>query len=332
MEATYGGEVEPAEVYDWWSFGCPCATSGFMVAESNGSVVGVQPMEIFQYHDRKESFKGGMLTGVAVHPQFRRRGIFSALVKACEQEAWRQGAAFVSTMPNDRSRPGFLKLGYTDLGRRKLLVRLIDPRDMGARSVPLFGRLVGGAAQCIQAALKPTSAEDGIALRQVSSIPPEVADLAHRHEALFPGLRMHRSAEWWRWRFLEAPTRRYLIYEARTPDGKLIGLGVCTTRWKGRHKVRYLVDLVVTSQRVVRAIVNRLCEDAATEGSHAIAAVVSSVPLAKALVLVGLWSVPAWVPLKRFYSLVRFNPACDVPPTWQHINGWYQTFADWDNL
>jgi predicted N-acetyltransferase YhbS len=332
LEATYGGEATPAEVYDWWSFGCPCASSGFMVAESNGSVVGVQPLEIFPYHDGQKSFKGGMLTGVAVHPEFRRCGIFSALVKACEQEAWRQGAAFVSTMPNDRSRPGFLKLGYTDLGRRKLLVRLVNPGDMGARSVPWLGRLIGGAAGCIQAAVKPTSAEEGLSLTEIKSISPEVADLALQHETLFPGLRIRRSAEWWRWRFLEAPTRRYRILEARASDGKLAGLGVYTTGWKGRHKVSYLVDLVVGGERAARAIVNRLCEYAATEGSHAFAAVVSSKSLANALNRAGLWSVPAWAPIKRFYSVVRFNPASDIPRTWYNLDGWYQTFADWDNL
>lgn len=332
LEATYGGEAMPAEVYDWWSLGCPCASSGFMVAESNGSIVGVQPMEVFEYSDGQKSFKGGMLTGVAVHPEFRRCGIFSALVKTCEQEAWRQGAAFVSTMPNDRSRPGFLKLGYTDLGRRKLLVRLVNPGDMGARSVPFLGRLLGGAAGCIQAALKRISAEAGISLRQVNTIAPEVTELALKHATLFPGLRITRFAEWWRWRFLEAPTRRYRIYEARTSNAELAGLGVCTTGWKGRHKVSYLVDLVVRAEPVVRAIVNRLCEEAARDGSDAVGAVVSSKSLAKTLNRAGLWSVPAWAPIKRFYSVVRFNPASDVPRTWYNLDGWYQTFADWDNL
>lgn len=332
LEATYGGDATPPEVYDWWSFGCPGASSGFMVAESQGSVVGVQPMEIFPYRDGQKSFKGGMLTGVAVHPEFRRRGIFSALVNACEREAWRQGAAFVSTMPNDRSRPGFLKLGYTDLGRRRLLVRLVNPGDMCARSAPFLGRVIGAAAGCVQAVLKRISAEDGIALRQVNTIAPGVTALALKHETLFPGLRITRSAEWWRWRFLEAPTRRYRIYEATTSSGELAGLAVCTTGWKGRHKVSYLVDMVVSAERVVRAIVNRLCEDAATEGSQALGAVVSSSSLANALSQAGLWIVPAWVPLKRFYSVVRFNPASDIPRTWHHINGRDQTLADWDNL
>ena len=332
LEATYGGEATPADVYDWWSFGCPCASSGFMVAESDGSIVGVQPLEIFPYHDGQESLKGGMLTGVAVHPEFRRRGIFSALVAACEQEAWRQGAAFVSTMPNDRSRPGFLKLGYTDLGRRKLLVRLINPGDTDSGSAPFLGRLIGSAAGRIQAALKRISAEDGISIRQVNTIAPEVTEIVLKHAVLFPGLRIIRSAEWWRWRFLAAPTRRYRIYEARSSNGELAGLGVCTTGWKGRHKVSYLLDLVVVAERVVRAIVNCLCEEAAREGSHAVGAVVSSMSLANALNHAGLWSVPAWAPIKRFYSVVRFNPACDVPQTWQNIGGWYQTFADWDNL
>ncbi len=332
LEATYGGDATPPELYDWWSFGCPCASSGFMVAESNDTIVGVQPMEIFQYHDGQQSFKGGMLTGVAVHPEFRRRGIFSALVEACEQEAWRQKASFVSTMPNERSRPGFLKLGYIDLGCRHLLARPISLGNVGARSLPWLGRFIGNTAERIQKALKPTSTATDLSLAETPGVSPEVADLAIRHATVFPGLRIKRSTEWWHWRFLAAPARRYRILEARTAAGELAGVGVYTSGWRGRNKVSYLVDLVVGDERTLRTIVNRLCSDAAAEGSHAVATVVSSIPLAHALVRAGLWIVPTWVPTKRFYSVVRFNLACNVPQSWQRLNGWYQTFADWDNL
>jgi len=332
LEATYGSEAPPAEGYHWWSFGCPDATSGFMVAETNDAIVGVQPMNILPYHDGCKHFKGGLLTGVAVHPEFRRRGIFSALVKACEKEAWRQDAAFVNTMPNERSRPGFLKLGYTDLGQRYLLARPVQSAQAGARIVPGLGWLIGAAAGGIQKALKPTSVEEGLSVRVAERPSPEVPKLALQHAAIFPGLRMGRSAEWWHWRFLESPTRRYHILEARTDQGALAGVGVYTIASRGWHKITYLVDLVVSTEQALQAIVHRLCENAATEECHAVGVVVSSIPLAKALVRAGLWIDPAWLPIKKFYSVVRFNPACDVPQAWHSLRGWYQTFADWDSI
>ncbi|MEI6916409.1 MAG: hypothetical protein WCL39_14835, partial [Armatimonadota bacterium] len=155
---------------------------------------------------------------------------------------------------------------------------------------------------------------------------------ALQHATVFPGLRMVRSVEWWRWRFLESPTRLYHILEARTCERVLAGVGVYTIASRGRHKISYLVDLVVSSEQALQAIVHRLCENAAKEECHAVGVVVSSIPLAKALVRAGLWSVPAWMPIKKFYSVVRFNPACDVPQAWHSLRGWYQTLADWDTI
>ncbi len=332
LEASYGQKATPAEIYEWWSLGCPCAHPGFMVAESNGLIVGVQPMEIFQYRDAQASFKGGMLTGVAVHPDFRRRGIFSALVRACEEEAWRQGAAFVGTMPNDRSRPGFLKLGYTDLGRRTLLVRLVKPRGGQARSVPVAGNALGTVAEWIQSRFKPLAAEPGMIVRSVNGVIPEMSELAAKHASLFPGLRIQRTSEWWRWRFFEAPVRAYRILECRDHNGELAGLAVYTIKFKGRYKVSYLVDVLVSSEGAAGALVKRWCDDAAGEGAQAVGTVVGSISLTKVLVRGGLWSVPQWLPVKRFYSVVRFNPTSDVPSAWHRLSGWYQTFGDWDNL
>jgi GNAT superfamily N-acetyltransferase len=332
LEATYGPEAAPPEFYDWWCFGCPDATSGFVVAEANGAIVGVQPMIILPYDDGCKHFKGGLLTGVAVHPEFRRRGIFSALVKACEEEAWRQDVVFLSTMPNERSRPGFLKLAYTDLAQRYLLVRPVRPAQAGARIIPGLGWLIGAAVGGLQNVLKPTHVEAGLSVVVAERPTGEVPKLALQHAAIFPGLRIRRSAEWWHWRFLESPTRRYHLIEARTDEGALVGVGVYTIAWRGHKKISYLVDLVVSSEQALQAIVHRLCENAATEECHAVGVVVSSIPLAKALIRAGLWSVPAWVPIKKFYSVVRFNPACDVPQAWHSLRGWYQTLADWDNI
>jgi len=135
MAASYGPDATPGPIFDWWHFGCPVAASGFLVAEVSGRIVGLQPMELLPYEWAGRRLTGATLTGVVVHPEFRRRGLFSSLVQACEREAWRRGADFVTTMPNDRSRPGFLKLGYRDPGRRQLLVLPLNGRKLAQRVV-----------------------------------------------------------------------------------------------------------------------------------------------------------------------------------------------------
>ncbi len=332
LEATYGAKATPAATYNWWSLGFAGATSGFTVAEANGRIVGVQPMEIFTYSDGAKPVKGGVLTGVAVHPDFRRRGIFSALVHGCEAEGWRQGAAFVTSMPNERSRPGFLKIGYADLGQRQLLVRPLQPFAMGGKAFPILGHLAGTGAALVQSVLKRIPSAKELSVRETSDIGAEVELLRQKHTAIFPGLRMFRTTDWWRWRFLESPLRKYRLLAAQTANGDRAGLAAFTLEARGKFKVCYLMDLLVVNENVVPALVNRTCALAAAEGVDAVVAVVSSKRLAQVLSASGFWAVPAWLPVKRFYSVARFNPNQSAPVGWQTLAGWYQTLSDWDNL
>ena len=332
LVASYGAEATPAPTYDWWSFGFTGASSGFMVAEAGGRIAGVQPMEIFPFTDGPTELKGGLLTGVAVHPLFRRRGIFSALVKACEAEAWRQGAAFVATMPNEKSRPGFLKMGYTDLGRRELLIRPLRSGAMGGKVLPVLGHLAGLGGALVQSLFKRIPAAPGYSVCETRTVGAGVDALAQKHTALLPGLRLRRTPDWWRWRFLESPLRRYRLLEARAGHGELAGLAVCTVDAREKFKVCYLMDLLVLEDKVLPALVKRVCEIATAERVDALAAVVSSPRLVGVLKRSGFWAVPGRLPLKKFYSVARFNPNETAPVEWQTLGGWYQTLADWDNL
>ncbi len=318
LESSYGERATPRDRYEWWSFGHSGAKSGFMVAETRDRIVGVQPMGTAAWAEGGRELKGALLTGVAVHPEFRRRGVFSALVAACEQEAWRQGAAFVTTMPNEKSRPGFLKLDYLDLGRRQLLVRPL-------RSLPVLGHLFGAAAKSIRS--------DGrFSFREVNTLSPGLPLLAKKHAELFPGLCVCRSVEWLEWRFLQAPLRRYEFLEAWDEAGRLAGFAVTLMERRHGFDVCYLMDLLVSEQRVLNSLLGALCHQAKSQCADGLAAVVSSKPLATALRGTGFWGVPSWFPVKQFYSVAKFNPRLETPAAWRTLAGWQQTLADWDNL
>lgn len=336
LEATYGALAPPQSVSDWWSFGCPETTGGFMVAEVGGRVVGVQPMDLFRFADAETAVTGGLLIGVAVHPEFRRRGIFTALVRGCEEEAWRQGAAFVTTMPNERSRPGFLKMGYADLGRRRLLLKPLDCRALSKAAIrfPWLHWLVGELTSAVQAVVKPVSRRGAWQVREVGDLPKNLSEIERQHARHFPGLRVQRTATWWRWRYLDSPLRRYRLFEARTSAGEVTGVAAICDEVRDGLRVAYLMDVAAVQPDVVPDLAVTAFEMARDQGAVAAAAVTSSPALSRALRRAGFWMVPMWAPLKRFYSVVRFNPAGEalVSSTWRQIHGWYQTLGDWDNL
>jgi GNAT superfamily N-acetyltransferase len=65
----------------------------------------------------------------ATHPEFQGRGIFRALTLHALDEMRTRGIEFVFNTPNDNSRPGYLKMGWTVEGRVPVKIR---PRSPGA--------------------------------------------------------------------------------------------------------------------------------------------------------------------------------------------------------
>jgi GNAT superfamily N-acetyltransferase len=336
LQATYGAAAAPAELLNWLWFGNPQATYAGMVAEAPGRVVGVQPMSVCQCRDAQTNVRGAVLTGVAVHPEFRRRGIFSALVRACEAEAWRVGADFVTTMPNERSRPGFLKLGYTDLGQRSLLIRLLDTKMLVHNSVPVRGldRLGASLLSATQALLTPTPLRAHADVVELTTPPADLESLERDHGRLFPGLGLCRTNPWWHWRYTDVPGRAYRLFELRDRRGQPAGFAVLRHETRHGLEAAYLMDIVVRTIEALRQLVAAVMDAAKAHGTALFCTVISPTLLDRALHSAGLLRVPAWLPTKRFYSVARFNPnhGPDAAKRWSRIHTWYQTLGDWDTL
>ena len=302
LEVCYGVDEEYAAAYRWWNTRCPVAESGFQVAEQEGRVVGVQPMLVGKWLRPGGEVLGGVLSGVVVHPDCRRRGVFSALVTACEQAAWEMEAGFVVTLPNEKSAPAFRKFGWRDLGDRTLLLRW-----------------AGGAVTRGKAT-------------EVEAIPPDVDELAARSLAVHSGLWLRRTGAWWRWRF--APSfRRYALAELRDRSGALIGLVSGTVRPSKGVPMGYLVDLVVANDDAVAPLVRTIGRALRGRGALGLAAVVSSLRLTSILQGAGFVRVPSWAPVKRFHTVAIFREGLGVgempPPS---VSGWDLTLGDWDNI
>ena len=244
LVASYGAAATPAPILDWWHFGCPVAASGFQVAEVSGKVVGVQPMELFPYEWSGSRLTGALLSGVVVHPEFRRRGLFLRLIEACEKEAWRRGADFVTTMPNDRSRPGFLKLGYHEPGRRRLLILPLNLSKLARRAVrwaPLAARLSAGLTPVLRRGSRGWSRTPMPELEIMKQAPGDLDQVNEADRKLFPGLRLARSRAWWDWRYAASP-RCYNMLRLREARGGTAGLVTTTFEKRSGLDVGYIMD------------------------------------------------------------------------------------------
>ncbi len=189
MRASLGeGAVPRTEAFFRWKHvDSPFGPSPILLAEDDGRLVGLRAFLRWELSRGDRRLRAVRAVDTATHPDYRGRGIFRRLTMGLVERMKREGVDFVFNTPNDKSGPGYLKMGWRTVGLLPVFVR---PR--------------------LQLALRPfrTSAWGGIAPHEDAALRWAVSD--------------GRPGQWWtgmagargytargpaylRWRYLEIP-------------------------------------------------------------------------------------------------------------------------------
>lgn len=165
-----------------------------LVAEIDDTIVGLRSFMRWDLVHSGDVIRCGRAVDTATHPDYMRRGIFSRLTKEALEVARDAGIQLIFNTPNDRSRPGYLKMGWSDVGPIRVLVRPHPTRLMRphGESFPTLAELV------------PTATP-------IESDSQRVFEIAENEPARPVGAGLHtpRSSQYLNWRFAEHPTARY---------------------------------------------------------------------------------------------------------------------------
>jgi len=101
----------------------PFGASPCLVAESNGRLVGVRVFLRWAWQSGDRTVRAVRAVDTATHPEWRGRGIFSRLTLRLVEQMQREGISFVYNTPNAKSMPGYLKMGWSRVGRVPLWIR-----------------------------------------------------------------------------------------------------------------------------------------------------------------------------------------------------------------
>lgn len=181
----------------------------------------------------------------ATRPSHQGRGIFRLLTLQALDDLRAEGVDLVFNTPNDQSRPGYLKMGWTAVGRLPTGVRMTSLRSPA--------RLLGSR---VPAERWSTPSALGRDVREVLA-DPAVGDLL---ASLTPaaGLRTRRTSAYLRWRYGFEPLR----YRAVTlGQGVAEGLAVFRLRRRGPALECALCEVLVPAgsraaeRALVRAVV-----------------------------------------------------------------------------
>lgn len=257
------------ELWKWKHSLNPFGPSLVLVAVSGEEIAGVRAMMRWQM----QTPTGDLIDAVrpvdtATHPDFARRGIFHELTMNALEMVREEGVHLVFNTPNDRSAPGYLKMGWREVAGIGVMVR---PR-LGAAARP--------------SDQDPPSIGDLAPALDPPSDSFDISDRAPR------GLRTPRTRAYREWRFGLHPTASY----GWLPDGAGGGLMARANSRSGRTELVVSDLLGSPSPGVVRRVNRRSkarylagwFSPGSPERRTAIAGGMFPVPLVRTLRLVAL--------------------------------------------
>jgi GNAT superfamily N-acetyltransferase len=213
-------EGDPNEAFFAWkheenAFG---RSPSWVSVTPDGRIVGVRVFMRWRFRSPSEgTLEAVRAVDTATDPDWQGRGIFTTLTLGALPDLRAGGVDFVFNTPNEKSRPGYLKMGWSQVGRLPVSVR--------AAGLAAVGRL-GGARTA--ADRWSVDVPVGIPAREAFRDDDEVAAML----SVLPtpdGLATDRSPGYLRWRYSFGP----LHYRA-VPLGDRIRDGVVVLRFRRR--------------------------------------------------------------------------------------------------
>jgi len=113
MKIVYGRGIDK-EVWNWFYSKNPFKHV-YCVAESENQIVGFMGLSGRTLEIERKQFQTCVASGLGVHPNFRRQGIFTTLGWRIMSEAAKEGIQFCYGFPNEIARLGHLKYGWFDV-------------------------------------------------------------------------------------------------------------------------------------------------------------------------------------------------------------------------
>lgn len=248
LRASLGGGPageRPPVFFRWKHVENPFGRSFMLVAEAGGRLAGLRAFMRWRFRAGERTVLGVRAVDTATHPDFQGAGVFSTLTRSAIEQL-REQADLIFNTPNDKSLPGYLKMGWRTVGQVPISIRVKHPvrfargfrsaREAGGSSVPAAG------AQTVGEAL----ARGGVGRL--------LADLGADGRLQTP-----RDEAYLAWRYACAPLLDYLAVRADGPGG-LDGLAIFRVRARGPLSEATIAEVLVrpgdvrTARRLLRAV------------------------------------------------------------------------------
>jgi GNAT superfamily N-acetyltransferase len=207
-----------AEFFRWKHIENPFGRSFMLVAEADGRIVGLRAFMRWEFVVGDRHLRAVRAVDTATHPEHQGKGIFSRLTLEA-LDTLRGQADFIFNTPNEKSLPGYLKMGWQVVGRVPIRIRVRRPIRFATRARSWRSATELGDVPPVGAAPAAELLDERIDGLLVDCERPR-------------GIATPRDGMYLRWRFGSAPL---LDYRALTTAsrGHVEGLAVFRVRPRG---------------------------------------------------------------------------------------------------
>lgn len=223
-------DVRVRQLYEWKHQENPFGSSPGLVAVDGDRIVGFRTFLRWEFADVHGRVRRAVrAVDTATDPGYQGRGIFRALTLRAVEDLTAEGVAFVFNTPNAQSRPGYLKMGWVEVGRLATSIRLGSP----ASALRMVRSRVPAERWSVATTVGRPAAE-ALADPGLGEL---LGSLARPH-----GLHTNRTTAYLRWRYGFGP----LGYRAVTVSDRVdAGLAIFRLRRRGRSLECALCEVLV---------------------------------------------------------------------------------------
>lgn len=126
LKLSLGEGLMPKSVafWRWKHIDNPFGQSPVLLAFDGARLIGVRAFMRWQWRTGTRIYRSVRAVDTAVHPEYQGTGIFKTLTQQLVDECKKEEIDFIYNTPNKDSKPGYLKMGWKEFGRMKIMIRL----------------------------------------------------------------------------------------------------------------------------------------------------------------------------------------------------------------
>ncbi len=225
LTASLGGGPagkRPAEFFRWKHIDNPFGRSLMLVAQDGEQLVGLRAFMRWRFRAGARTIDAVRAVDTATHPDHQGRGIFSRLTRAALEDL-RGSTDLIFNTPNDKSLPGYLKMGWRSVGSVPVYVRVNRPLRFMA-GAPRMGH--EDASPSVEAPLDRADPA-ALALEDSNAVAELLQGIDHDDR-----ISTVRDLGYLRWRYGEAPLLNYRAVSLRS-EGRISAIGIFRVRPRG---------------------------------------------------------------------------------------------------